>query len=341
MSKSMLDLIESDYAPKILDLSKESMIEGSFSLKRIVQIISVYLKVILAQKNVKFIYLTISESIAGNLKDLFIYLLCSFNLNKMVIHLHGGSLGEDVFKRNSLLKYINFFFFSKFRKIIVLSESHKDIFKGSVEVSKIEIISNFIYPDFLISKTEVKKKFQKKIPIKLIFLGNMIYKKGYLHLFNAFQNLDEEYQDAFELCFVGKFDSEEEKSKFLRAIRWSNRVRYLGELIGEEKKKVFRESHVFILPSMYREGQPLSILEAYASGCVVIATGQPGILDICSDSENGYIIQVGSIISLQKSLIRLLENHQDLETIALRNRNFADTKFSYRKFEMSVKNLFG
>lgn len=340
MSQSLLDIFKKDYDIKVIDLSKESMKEGSFSIKRIFQIIRVYFQVIFSQHKTKYIYLTISESIAGNLKDLLIYLFCSFNLKKMIIHLHGGSIHETVFKKSRIIRYLNFFFLKRFQAIIVLSESHKKIFAESMDLEKIKIVPNFIFPDFLISREYIDKKFNKTNPINLIFLGNMIYKKGYLHLCNAFLNLPDNLQKKFQLNFVGKFDSDQEKCNFLNLIKKSDRINYHGELIGEEKKKILHNAHVFILPSLFREGQPLAILEAYGSGCAVIATRQPGILDICKDNSNGFIIDVNSTKSIQDSLKRLIESRNELALIAMNNRNYAEANFSFQEFRKNILKVF-
>jgi glycosyltransferase involved in cell wall biosynthesis len=49
---------------------------------------------------------------------------------------------------------------------------------------------------------------------------------------------------------------------------------------GPGKKNLFSEAHIFCLPTYYPyEGQPIAILEAFASGCVVITTNHSGISD--------------------------------------------------------------
>ena len=73
-------------------------------------------------------------------------------------------------------------------------------------------------------------------------------------------------------------------------------------MTGEKKRRLFAEAHVFCLPTYYSyyEGQPISILEAYASGCVVITTDHGGICDIFKDKINGFRVEKRSCLSIKK-----------------------------------------
>jgi len=60
----------------VINLSKNSYAPGINSAKRIFQILKILKGVLKSKVDKDLIYLTISESFAGNIKDLFIYLIC-------------------------------------------------------------------------------------------------------------------------------------------------------------------------------------------------------------------------------------------------------------------------
>ena len=64
---------------------------------------------------------------------------------------------------------------------------------------------------------------------------------------------------------------------------------------------------VFALPSL-REGFSISLLEAMASGRVVIATGVGGNTEVISDGENGFIIPENTHRLLAEKIIEVLKN---------------------------------
>ena len=75
------------------------------------------------------------------------------------------------------------------------------------------------------------------------------------------------------------------------------------------------------------EGQPISILEAYASGCAVITTGQPGIRDVFTDGVNGFEIPLGSSGGLADVLAKAPEVADLLRAMAVGNRRTAEERY--------------
>ena len=81
---------------QIVNLSEGSQHNGKVSLKRVLAVLIVIFKVLFAAKRSDRIYITISESILGNIKDLIIFLVIRGMLDRTVVHLHGGSFGTNV-----------------------------------------------------------------------------------------------------------------------------------------------------------------------------------------------------------------------------------------------------
>ena len=131
-AKVFLDYLTPVHELKVVNLSKQSFKGGADSYKRFLEI-GILLKQVFQKKmNADLIYLTISESLAGNIKDLFIYLICFRKLSKTYIHLHGGSIRKLLFEKYLVLKWINGFFLKRIGGVIVLGKSHIPIFEGLV-----------------------------------------------------------------------------------------------------------------------------------------------------------------------------------------------------------------
>ena len=98
---------------QVVNLSKNSLKEGIGGFKRILEVISILKEVFQKRKSADIIYFTISESLAGNIKDLFIYFICKRHLSAMYIHLHGGSIKRLLWDRYPLLLRLNKMFVRK------------------------------------------------------------------------------------------------------------------------------------------------------------------------------------------------------------------------------------
>lgn len=73
--------------------------------------------------------------------------------------------------------------------------------------------------------------------------------------------------------------------------------------------KVLRESDIFISASRY-ESFSLPPLEAMASGCTVITTGNSGVLEYAKDNYNSLILQDSNPINIYEQIIKLIKNEK-------------------------------
>lgn len=76
--------------------------------------------------------------------------------------------------------------------------------------------------------------------------------------------------------------------------------------------EVLRGFDVFCLPT-HREGLPIAMLEAMATGLPVVATNATGCRDIVDDGINGLLVPVSDVTALTEALLRLVED-VDLRT---------------------------
>jgi glycosyltransferase involved in cell wall biosynthesis len=67
-------------------------------------------------------------------------------------------------------------------------------------------------------------------------------------------------------------------------------VRYVGMKTGVELDELRRNSLAFVLPSLWYENQPFSVLEAFAYGKPVIASRLGGISELVGDDERGILV---------------------------------------------------
>lgn len=328
-SQVLLNSLISLNEVKIVNLSRNSSHDGSIGIKRIFSVFGLLNKIYNERKKIDVIYLTISESIAGNIKDLIIYLVLFRSINKIVIHLHGGSFKECVLDKSLMLRLANRFFLSKLNAAIISGSSHVPMFDEILSEERLKIIPNFAQ-DYLFLDTEIiDKKFSGSEDFRLLYLSGMTKDKGYLRILEAYEMLDSDIKGRIKLDFAGQFSSNLEQNIFENRIKGLLNVTYHGLVSEEKKAKLFAQTHIFCLPTSLMEGQPISILEAYASGCVVLTTLCPGILDIFKNEENGYRIYSDEVRSLSEALEKLSKGLSELHVIASRNRSIAEN--SYRE----------
>lgn len=332
-SQVFLRYLQRKYSVEVVDLSKDSQHDGTVTVKRILAVLKIIWRATSAAKNADRVYLTISESIAGNIKDLVLLALLGRLAHKTVIHLHGGSFGRQILDRSHIVKALNRFYLADIGAAIVSGTSHETIFGDLISSNRVHKIPNFAQ-DFMFAKQEdVERKFlDSNRRIRVLYISGMAFGKGYHLLLDAYEKLSDSEKSFIQIDFAGKFESRIAQDNFIQHISKYPNVFYHGVVGDQEKSRLFADAHVFCLPTSFLEGQPISILEAYASGCVVLTTPRPGILDIFEPNKNGFLISSDNSRILKELLETIPLDLPRLGEIAIGNRRLAEAKFREIKF---------
>jgi glycosyltransferase involved in cell wall biosynthesis len=306
----------------IVRLNKKKHGSG-FSLGRVQEILHALLQVFRKQKNADVVYLTLAESLSGNIRDLVIMSICRNRLSSMVAHMFGGAGMRIILERRRGIRFrLNRFFLSKLGAVVVEGETQQKMFSIVTDPKRIHVVKNFAEDYLFLSTEEVRSKFDRVDPVRVLFLSNMLWGKGHMELLQAYRELAPAIKEQIVLDFAGKLVSGGDE--FLKMVESESNVTYHGPVYERAKRELYAKSHVFCLPTYYPfEGQPFCIIEAYATGCVVVSTRHSGIPDVFEHRKNGFAVEKRSVESLTAMFQMLLQSREQLLEIATRNLNQA------------------
>ncbi len=117
-------------------------------------------------------------------------------------------------------------------------------------------------------------------PARLLTVAALAAKKGHAHLLDALAMLVSGREVTLDLVGAGERRGELEAR--VRELGLSGIVRFRGELPREGVAALMRESHLFVLPSLF-ENLPCVLIEAMASGLPSVATAVGGVPDLLAD----------------------------------------------------------
>lgn len=333
----LLEGLPKTFRVDLVNLSKEEFRQGVSSWSRVGEVVGILWRVWQKGSSADVIYLTVSESLAGNLKDLVIYALCFRRLHLMAIHLHGGAGMRLIMRRGHPLRAVNAFFLRRLGAAIVLGASQRDIYSGVVPEARIHVVPNFAEDGLFTTFERIEAKFARLEPLRVLFLSNLLPGKGHEELIDAFMALEEHTKAAIRLDFAGGFESEQQKEKFVAKVTGEAQIHYHGTVAGQRKRDLFHQAHVFCLPTYYPyEGQPISLLEAYASGCAVVTTDHSGIPDVFADGVNGFQVAKQSSSEITMVLERALHDSGTLRQIATTNLRTALVHYRTAEYQHAV-----
>ena len=108
---------------------------------------------------------------------------------------------------------------------------------------------------------------------------------------------------------------------------------YPVEVIAEtdDVPAFLASSHVFVLPTYYREGLPRTILEALAVGRAVITTDTPGCRDAVTDGVNGFLVAPRDPDDLAQAMEKLVRDPALVKHMSEKSRELAENVYDVRK----------
>ncbi len=335
----LVNSINVDHNAYVIKTNKKKHKAGITSIGRIFKIISILYQVALRHKRFDKVYLSIAESGPGNVRDLFIYFILRKRLNSTYIHMFGGAAMQKILEPSNSLRFkLNKKYISKLAGVFVEGKAQKDTFSNVIKPDNIHIVPNFAENHLFTTLTNINSKFENFNQVRILFLSNMLTGKGHIELITSYNNLRPETRKNIRIDFAGKLVSD--KELFLDSINGSPNVIYHGIVSGENKRKLFADAHIFCLPTYYPyEGQPFSIIEAYAAGCAVITTNHSGIGYIFANGINGIEVEKKSIESLCKTIENAVQNKDALCQYACKNFNTASLVYTEENFIKTVRKI--
>ena len=214
-----LDGLVRTHEADVVDLNKADFRPGVSSLGRVFEVLGMAWRAFRRHRAADVIYFTISESLAGNLKDILIYMACFGRLRRMVIHLHGGAGMRAIMGgRYPLLALLNGFFLRRMGAVVVLGGRHEDMYRSSVAPDRLRSVANFAADELFVADASVERKFVAPGPLRLLFLSNLLPGKGHRELLDAVASLPAELAGRLQVDFAGGFETPAQETEFLERL---------------------------------------------------------------------------------------------------------------------------
>ncbi|NWG35720.1 MAG: glycosyltransferase family 4 protein [Chloroflexi bacterium] len=174
-----------------------------------------------------------------------------------------------------------------------------------------------------ISEKEIRVR-APSAELRILFLGNVIYRKGLHTLLNAVKSLKRRPEciegSKVRVEVVGGLTAEpkyaEEMRRFVTVNGLSSSVTFHGALDNEPLIEMYRRSHVMVVPSSY-EGFGIVYLEGMGFGLPAIGTTAGAAGEIITAGENGYLIEPGDDARLAGLLDELANDRELLGKLSL------------------------
>lgn len=357
MFDAMVDYLEKEqHNVSVVNLtSKYQAIKvGKISFKRIMEYYSIILKSIPQfLKNRKGImYITTAQTKGGFMRDFIFISLAKLFGYEILLQQFGSNFNFFYNSVSSPFQKMIKRTFEKGRFIIVEGEVTKRQFSMIKEFkTKVIPVTNGL-PEKNITEVSIGKKVNHNSSFNLIYLSYLIESKGYWDVLEAMDILINTYHLNVSCVFSGMFkpsvdderylneiDAEKAFFKFIEDKNLKDFIVYKEGLMGHEKAQAFLKANVFLLPSYFKfEGQPVSVLEAMAYGCIPIVTNYRMIPDMVTE-ETGIFVEKQSPLQIAKGIKYLIENEKDYNRMSQANIDRYKNKFTLERYCSSINDI--
>lgn len=224
----------------------------------------------------------------------------------------------------------------KAKKIIVISEStKKDLIKIlKVPEAKIEVI----YPgknDLALPTANLPKGLKPKSYI--LAVGTIEPRKNLVNLFKSYALLPIALQEKYPLVVVGAEGWQTgEIFSCLKLLRLKDKVKFLGFVSDSVLAKLYKETSLFIYPSLY-EGFGFPVLEALSLSAPVVTSDVSSLPEVAGKAA--VLIDPEDVKSITSAMHRLLENKEEANNLRILAKKQAN-KFSWEKTAQRTLKVF-
>lgn len=218
----------------------------------------------------------------------------------------------------------------KISYIITPSEFYRTKFiEDGTDPKHIEAIHNFIIANDYNVETEVGDY--------ALYFGRLSKEKGINNLIEAFSKCDKG-----NLFIAGEGPEKDNIEQFIKDNKLTKRVKLLGFLNKEQMTEQVRKARFIVVPSIWYENCPYSVMETLAIGKPVIGANIAGIPELVINNENGFTYKYDDVNELAEKMNKLFEDEKLVKKFSRNAKELSkqfDKEVYYKKLERIYKNV--
>ncbi|MGV8142516.1 MAG: glycosyltransferase [Candidatus Pacearchaeota archaeon] len=224
---------------------------------------------------------------------------------KLITSFYGGDLSYFVKKTNQRVYDI---LIKEGSLFLPLSSNFKEIWvnlggpKNKTQVHRVGVdLSNFAY-------------FQRpsKKQIDLLMIARFVEKKGHIYGVEAFSEIVKTHPQV-KLTLAGDGPLLESIKQLVKKLNIEDKVDFIGKVSTSQLPELYRSADIYLLPSVTasdgdKEGTPVSLMEAGATGLPIVSTTHSGIPEVVVNGKTGFLVNEKDSKALAENLSFLISN---------------------------------
>ena len=292
---------------------------------------------LLIRQRPRVVYLAISQSTIGFLRDALFLTLAWLFRRRIVVHLHGGNFAVWYAGRGRPMRSVIDATLARVTKFVVLGETFRKSLDPLIAPEKIVVVPNGIP-----WRHRVSLRDAAGARVRVLFLSTLSREKGALVLLEAAARLARERRDV-EFVLAGPWLRAADRAIATRLIAehaLEGLVSFPGQVDGQAKADLYDTADVFVFPGLQQEGQPLVVLEAMAAGLPVVFCDRGCLAETLLPGEAGVEFALGDPKDLAARLQGLIEHPLERLRLGANARRRYEEAYSEDRFISNMTRVF-
>lgn len=212
--------------------------------------------------------------------------------------------------------------------IIAPSEFYKTkLIEDGIKEDKIKALHNFID----IKQYDVETQDDGYA----LYFGRLSKEKGILNLISAFSKTENG-----KLYIAGEGEEKENIKKLIDKNKLNDRVKLLGFLNSDEMREYIRKCKFVVVPSIWYENCPYSIIETLAIGKPIIGSNIAGIPELVQDKVNGFTFKYDDADGLKKKIEELFNDDSLVKEFSKKSKQICKDLYSKEFYYHEIINIY-
>lgn len=217
--------------------------------------------------------------------------------------------------------------YRKAAAIVAMSDATRRQISNNFPSARPRLIRNAVDIEFFRPSSAPKEALENR-PVRLLFVGNLIRRKGA----DMLAPIMAELGPGFELSYTSGL------RETTRLPQWSN-MHPLGRLSLSEVVEAYRRADILLFPSRL-EGLPRAVMEASACGLPAVVSDASSLPETVEDGVTGRVCKTDDVASFVRAIRELAADADRLEAMGRNARRFAEKQFDLRNMVRDYTDLF-
>jgi len=252
------------------------------------------------------VYLSLSQGLAGFLRDATFLVAARVTRTRVMVHAHGANFGDFYRRSPAGLRGFMRAALAPVQDIVVAAESQQRQFDGWAPArARVSVIPNGVVDEWH-SGTPLRSG---RVGATVLYLGTLRPQKGFLDILEAVPAVLARVPGT-RFIFAGEPACDRTTTQVVRAHlaspSVSRSVSFVGAVGPGRRHHLLEIADLFVFPPRWEEGQPLVAIEAMSAALPLVVTASGGLAETVRDGAEGLIVPKCNPHAIADSIVRLL-----------------------------------